>query len=386
MSLPKEVVDFSKQATKDYDSSYKFIQSQYYYTWRYALKAYHLSTADRGSKIKHWQQNVAVGVIRSFVDVLISVVNERPLTFVGTPINKIGVENKENILKSLNYVSDVTGFHRTVKQCLKNGLILGTICMRVGYLKTEKKSTITTIVNDELKKDVIETPDDEIQDYPYAKHIPIFNVYPDPYNGRLRYVTERGVISQAEFLETFGPMIRRKDNISPLKTDDFLFSLSRKENSTNAVLFDYGVIVNQVHQKVNEEARAGDSYTLQTGFDTGNNGRNDSTMQDEDPDVTEGLIEFKFTSYINKFVLHANGYPVCVCPNFFGFIPYVIKAAGDEEMRFGEGIPYMLRGHEEIANSFVNNYFDGARALSTPTFVAPKNLLLNEHQLASGEP
>jgi len=39
-----------------------------------------------------------------------------------------------------------------------------------------------------------------------------------------------------------------------------------------------------------------------------------------------------------------------------------------------------------VADSFVNNYFDGARAISTPTFVAVKNLLINEHQLESGEP
>jgi hypothetical protein len=39
-----------------------------------------------------------------------------------------------------------------------------------------------------------------------------------------------------------------------------------------------------------------------------------------------------------------------------------------------------------VANSFVNNYFDGARALATPTFVAVKNLLINERQLESGEP
>jgi hypothetical protein len=118
--IPKDVVDASLQAKSDYELSYKYVQQQYYYTWRYALKAYHLSTHDRKAILKPWQQNVAVGIIRSFVDVLVSAVQERPLTFIGTPINRPGLENKEAILRSLNYVSDVTGFHRTVKQSLKN--------------------------------------------------------------------------------------------------------------------------------------------------------------------------------------------------------------------------------------------------------------------------
>jgi hypothetical protein len=213
--------------------------------------------------------------------------------------------------------------------------------MRVGYWKTEKKSQITTIINDEAVETVKFTDDDQVKDYPYATHVPIFNLFPDPYNGRLRNVTERIVCSHEEFMETFGPMIRRKDNKSPLKSDAFLAALPINQN--NADLHDYGIIVNQVHEKVNEELREQDKYVLQSGFDTGLNTSNTSQTQDEDTQVTQGLIEAKFTAYVDRFVIHANGYPVCVCPNFMGFIPYVIKAAGDEGMRFGEGIPYMLR-------------------------------------------
>jgi len=39
---------------------------------------------------------------------LVASLNEKPLVFVATAINKKGAENKENILKTLNYISDVS--------------------------------------------------------------------------------------------------------------------------------------------------------------------------------------------------------------------------------------------------------------------------------------
>ena len=349
------------------------------------MKAYHLSTHDRKTILKDWQSNIAVGIVRAFVDVLISAVQERPLTFIGTPINEKGLENKENILKSLNYISDVTWFHRTIKQTIKNWLIIGTICLRVGYLKTEKKTKITTIINDNAVETVVESNDEDIKDYPYAKSVPIFNIFPDPYGWKLRNVTERWVISHMEFMQTFGSMIQREDNLSPFKNEQFLASLPKNKNGADFI--DYWIITTQVHQKVNEECRENDRYALQTWFNRAENAQNQSSTQDEDDDVTKGLIEFKFTTYDDRLVLHANNYPVYISKNnFYGFIPYVIKAGWDEEMRFGEGIPYLMKGTEEIANSFTNNYFDWARSIATPTFVAVKNLLINETQLESWEP
>jgi hypothetical protein len=53
--------------------------------------------------------------------------------------------------------------------------------LRVGYLKTEKKTKITTIINDNAVETVVESNDEDIKDYPYAKSVPIFNIFPDPY-------------------------------------------------------------------------------------------------------------------------------------------------------------------------------------------------------------
>jgi len=340
--LPKELADQAIQATKDFDTSYRYIQSQYYYTWRYALKAYHLSTFDRKTILKPWQSNIAVGLIRSFVDVLVAAVQERPLSFIGTPINKKGLENKDNIIQALDYVADVTSFHRTIKQTLKDGLILGTVCLRVGYIKTKKTTKITSMINDKAVETVVETADEDIKNYPYAKSVPIFNIYPDPYTGKLRYITERGVISHLEFMETFGAMINSKENKSPFKTSKFLMALPKKENENQASFIDNGIITNQIHQKVNEECRERDKFSLQTGFNRADTSNQTST-QDEDNDVTNGLIEFKYTTYDDRIILHANNYPVYIGINFFGFINYVIKSAGGDQMRFGEGIPYMMK-------------------------------------------
>ncbi len=386
--LNAELESKACQARKDYDNSKGYINDRQYWIWRYAMKAYHLSTFDRKMAInqKAWQSNIAIGLVRSFVDVLVASVEEKPLTFIGTPINQKGLENKDNILKALDYVSDVTGFHRTIKQCLKNWLILGTIALRVNYLKTTKKTKVTSIIDQEAIQTVVEVNDEEVKDYPCATSVSVFNIFPDPYPGRLRYVTERGVMSYYEVMSTFGNMIKRKDNLSPFKSESFLQALPLEYNKNQADFLDYGIIVDQIYQKVNEELREKDKYGLQTNATQFSTSTNSSLTQDQDSAITEGLIEFKYTVYDDRIVLHFNNYPVYIGPNFYWFINYVIKAAGDDSIRFGEGIPFMLRGLEEVATSFINNYFDGARALATPTFVAVKNLLLNESQLESWQP
>ncbi len=385
VTLSEEDSRKANQAMTDYASSKKYVMNQQYDIWRYALKAYHLSTFDRQTILKSWQQNIAVGMVRAFVDVLVSAVEERPLTFLGTPINKQGYENKENILRSLNYISDVTGFHTTIKESLKNGLILGTICMRVNYLKTEKKTTVTSIIDGAATKVVVEVNEEDVKDYPCASAVPIFNIFPDPYSGKLRNITERAVISHYEFKEMFLPLINRKDNTSGLKAESLIDALPIFANKNASDFYDYGQIVNQIHQKVNEDLRSKDRYSYSNNT-MAHDSANTANTADADTQVTEGLIECLYTVYDDRIILHANRYPVYVGPNPFGFIPYVIKAAGDSRMRFGEGVPYMLRGLEETSNSFVNNYFDGARALATPTFAAVKNLLINSRQLESGQP
>lgn len=387
VELTWDLVDYAEQALKDYILSFKYIQSQEYNIWRQALKSYHMSTYDRKTQpwFKKWQHNISIWLIRSFIDVLIATVQEKPLTFIWTPINKQWLENKENILNVLNYISDVTWFHKTIKKALANGLIFGEIALRIGYLKTQKKQDILNIVNDNVIKKVEVLSDYEDADFPYADTVPIFNIFPDPYKWKLRNITERWVVWYRQFIEMFWQMIDSEDNDSPFWKESFYKLLPLNEN--NADFSDYWAIENEIHQKVNEEALEKDKFWIKESSVTKKTLISPTWMTaDQDWEVTKGLIEYLYTSYDGTQVIHANGYPVYIWKNVFWFIPYVIKAANQTESRFWEWFPYLLKPLEDVWNSFTNAYFDWARKLANPSFIAPKNLLINEHELESGSP
>jgi len=368
------------QANSDYLTSSKHVRSEEFYIWRSALKAYHLSTHDRKIQLwaNTWKQNISIWLIRSFVDVMVSTLHEKPLTFIWTAVNQQWAENRENILKTLDYISDVSGFHKQLKDTMTNGLIVGEISMRVGYKKTKKSEKYVSLADWDV---IIEDVETEEKDYPYADNVSIFNLFPDPYSWPLRYVTERDVVSYASFIETFWNTIRSKKNKSPFKWDDFLMLLPINQNWAD--LEDYGNIVNQIHEKVNLEASQKDTFRLPFQMKMANN---NWTFLDRDPEVLEWLIEFKATWYAGRLIIRANGYPVYIWENPYGFIPYVIKAANQTKARFWEGLPYMLKWLEEVWNSFVNNYFDSARAISNPTLVVQKNLMINDWELEDWTP
>jgi hypothetical protein len=382
---------YSKQALTDYALSKRYIQAQEYFIWRYALKAYHLSRFDRkqSKNFKSWQHNITIWLIRSFIDVLISTVQEKPLTFIGTWINKKWLENKDNIIKALNYISDVTQFHTTIKKTLANWLIFWEICLKVWYDTWLTPNEIISIVNWDAKTTVEVINDDVKANYPYAVMVPIFDIFPDPYSWFLRNVTERKVIPYREFIRIFWEEIQSDTNKSPFKSDDFLKTLPL--NANWADFTDYGNITNQVHQKINEELSRKDKY-----LDNKSN-VNKSTVEwttdtaDQDTNVTEWLIEVLRTVYPDRVVIHANNFPVCLPwewenNNEFWFINYVIKSSNESNARFWEWVPYLLMWLEEVWNNFVNNYFDWAKALANPTFVTTKWLFVNDDQIKNQPP
>ena len=88
--------------------------------------------------------------------------------------------------------------------------------------------------------------------------VSIFNVFPDPYTWKLRYVTERWVISYLEFITTFWQMIRSDANESELKSEEFLQTLILQTKDT--CFDDYWNIIQQVHQKQNQKNKQRDFY------------------------------------------------------------------------------------------------------------------------------
>ena len=51
-----------------------------------------------------------------------------------------------------------------------------------------------------------------------------------------------------------------------------------------------------------------------------------------------------------------------------------------------EGIPYLLAGMEKTMNSFMNNYLDGVKVISTPSYVVRKGLFVDEESLENQSP
>lgn len=377
--LDDELAQLTKQADEDYKTSKSYIDSYERYIWRAWYKSYHLSTYDRKVvlwKNASWKSNISMWLTRSFVDVLTAAVNEKPITFIGTWLNEQWIKNKEKILNTLKYVSDATWFHFQLKQMLRDWLITGQICARVWYKKTKKSEPIISIIWDKQIKETIETQE---MNLPYASIISIFNVFPDPYTWPLRYVTERWVVPYNDFIEAFWHLIRSKQNKSPLK--DYVEYLTGNEMPW-VDKTDYGNIVNQIHQKRNQELREQDFF-LRNSMSFATTPMNNNF--DEDSKLTQDLIEFKITTYKSRIVLIANGYPMYIWPNIYWFINYIVTAA-NWDTRFGEWIPYMTKPLEDAGNSFFNNYIDWARSIAQPTFVANKNLMVNDAQLQSWTP
>lgn len=380
LELSDEIDNIVEQANKDYEISRKYIQTQFYHIWREWYKKYHMSTYDRRSQIENRQQNISIWLVRAFTDVLISTVQEKPLSHIVTWVNKKWTDNKEAITKTLNYISDITKYHTKLRKSMSTGLITWTISIRVWYKKTKDKEKVVSIINDNY---IEETIDIEEMNTPFAESVSIFKVFPDPYTWTLRYITERDVVSYENFIETFWNLIRHKENKSPLKNDDFLKLLWINKNGADYT--DYWNILNQIYEKTNTDLSKKDFYLRDDNWRTILN-YTSWTTQDQDSQVTEGLVEFKITFYKNRIVLLANNYPVYVWANIYWFIPYVIQPSNESDLRFGEWIPYMIWPLEDVWNSFINNYFDSARSIANPTFVVNKNLLINDEELENWTP
>ena len=98
----------AEQAKKNYETSKAWIHKKYVYIWMFAFKAYHLSTEDRKRYLKSWQSNICFGLIRSFIDVFVSTLTERPISFRAQGLNADGLKNAQNIEHALAVTADIT--------------------------------------------------------------------------------------------------------------------------------------------------------------------------------------------------------------------------------------------------------------------------------------
>jgi len=128
----------------------------------------------------------------------------------------------QDILDALTFVADRSGFQKEVKKILKAGLKRGQFAIRIGYQENKKEVQYVTEVDGEMVERSFKRGTFSM---PYAKHVEAWNIFPDPYQGLLRYVTERGCVSYPTFIQNFGALIRSPFNKSPFKDEDFLKTL-----------------------------------------------------------------------------------------------------------------------------------------------------------------
>lgn len=132
ITLSDELEKDVKRAEEDYDYAKSIINNELIHIWRWAYKAYHMSTHDRARILKSWQSNIAFGLIRSFVDVFVSTLTERPINFSSTGYNEESLDDKRYIDKGLAYCADQSKFHVESKNIMKEGLKTGQFAVRIG--------------------------------------------------------------------------------------------------------------------------------------------------------------------------------------------------------------------------------------------------------------
>lgn len=361
-----------KQAQKDYDISKSIIHSQLVHVWNWSLRAYHMGVKDREirAQLKSWQSNIAFGLIRSFIDVFISTLTEKPVAFAAKGLTDEGTANAPDILHALATAADVTGFQEESRISMNEALKVDVFSFEVGILPEAKKRTYTQTKT--LEDGTVElkevTYQDTLGDFPFARYVSVFELFPDPANGRPRYVTRRSVVSHKTFKQTFGSLIESSDNTLPKEfVSEIVKCLPINENGADKN--NYNNARDSVHRDYNIKFRKTDMQSYD------NNGRyiEDTGTSIQSTEITKELIEYKYYTTDAGIVLHANGYPVYVGKNPFGFIPFEIMSASDPQYVLDcEGVPYKLAGLSDTMDSFMNNYIDSARSIATPTFVALK--------------
>lgn len=378
------LIEQINQAKNDFDISKRIIHAKLIHIWNWSLRAYHMGMEDRRirAQLKDWQSNIPFWLIRSFCDVFISTLTEKPITINARGITQQWADNAEYIQRSLATSADATWYQSEARIIMNEGIKIGMFSAEVGILWPVKPRTYTSITVDENGKENIVEHEftDEIGNFPYARYVPVFELYPDPANSDPRYIARRHVINHKSFIRTYGDLIASDDNKSPLK--DMIHTLPLNENGADKD--NYNVARDQVHRAKNIEFAKTDSIMFDM---TGNPVNFDEWLQSADQDSKKQLIEVIYHTTDDEIVLFANNYPVYIWPNPFGFIPFEMLSASDPQYILDcEGVPYKLAGLSDTMDSFMNNYIDSARSIATPNFIALKWAFLDMKSLEWAAP
>ena len=182
----------------------------------------------------------------------------------------------------------------------------GTFAVRVNYRPPVTPVSYTYLYNNLPIEDTY-TPD--IGDIPYAEHVDVFKLFPDPGTGNLSFVTERDVVTIDAALRMFSGLINHKSNTSPLNTPDLVKNITL--NLNGADLDDYGSVRNEVHAEVNSKMRAEDTTSSST-TSTAKSTTSTSSTADRDSRLNANRIEYKYYVTNARIILFFNNYPVYI--------------------------------------------------------------------------
>lgn len=173
VKLEESLANESKLAKRNYETSKRYVFSQYHWLWRYGEKRYRLDTQDRAKnkQLKTWQSNITWGLARTFIDVFHSSLPESPIIPIGQAIGDTPSDVVDNAIIALTYAADKSDYQEESKTILKQGLKTWQYAIRVGYINKPKKQTYLTYdINGIPTEHTLTKKGIQI---PYAKHVPV---------------------------------------------------------------------------------------------------------------------------------------------------------------------------------------------------------------------
>lgn len=334
-----------------------------------------LYTGDRQAYIQDWQANIRLGMIRSNIDIYTSFLENTPLNFVVNGLSKeafdiprpedpTGRTRIDFARNFVNFVGDITCFGEQASLGLIEGVQIGVAVFKTMHHDArveEEKNKVLCKINGEFE---MISYQNEVLSTPYSVSVDPYHIFPDCSNGKKpKHVTERSVISQQEFLETYGVLIFSDQNElkNVINQENIAEIIS---NKNQADFSDFANIRNEIYAYENLKLSKADTIYKQNRPT-----RKVSKQESETTDMTE----FKYTEYKDRIILSANGFPVYIGPNPYKKIMYDFVQAYNSRQLLGEGPAYLQFGIEDIQDSFFNNLVDNGRAAAHARYIADRN-------------
>ena len=171
-----------------------------------AYKNYLLYTMDRQVKIKEFQTNIKVPVIKQYVDTMFAAIYDNDIAFRVTARNKKDYKKAKSFNEFLDWAFTISGSYEQLMQSIKETLIVGR-----GFWKISFHNGNETIKFMKWGKQIEYNIEGE--KYPKIKYVSCFDIFYDPTAESIqesRYVIERKIMHIDEIVRDYKPFIGNK--------------------------------------------------------------------------------------------------------------------------------------------------------------------------------